>query len=33
MDVFGYLETVRYRYGLRTADLWNRTLASIEPAI
>jgi len=31
MDCFGYLETVRYRYGLRTADLWNRTLASIEP--
>lgn len=21
MDVFGYLETVRYRYGLQTADL------------
>ena len=31
MDCFGYLETARYRYGLRTADLWNRTLASIEP--
>lgn len=31
MDCFGYLEAVRYRYGLRTADLWNRTLASIEP--
>ena len=31
MDCFGYLETVRYRYGLRMADLWNRTLASIEP--
>ncbi len=30
MDAFGYLETVRYRYGLRTADLWNRTLASID---
>lgn len=22
MDVFGYLETCRYRYGLSTADLW-----------
>ena len=31
MDCFGYLEAVRYRYGLRTADLWNRTLVSIEP--
>lgn len=30
MDVFGYLETVRYRYGLTTADLWNHTLASLE---
>jgi sugar phosphate isomerase/epimerase len=28
MDVFGYLETIRYRYGLRTADLWNWTLTS-----
>ncbi|MGI6368560.1 MAG: sugar phosphate isomerase/epimerase family protein [Anaerolineae bacterium] len=31
MDCFGYLETVRFRYDLRTADLWNYTLASIEP--
>lgn len=23
MDVFGYLETCRYRYGLNTADIWN----------
>lgn len=23
MDVFGYLETVKYRYGLDAADLWN----------
>lgn len=30
MDVFGYLETIRYRYGLRTADLWNWTMASTE---
>ncbi len=31
MDAFTYLETVRYRYDLTTADLWNRTLASLEP--
>jgi sugar phosphate isomerase/epimerase len=23
IDVFGYLETCRYRYGLDTADIWN----------
>lgn len=23
MDVFGYLETCRHRYGLATADIWN----------
>ena len=23
MDIFGYLETARYRYGLRAVDLWN----------
>jgi sugar phosphate isomerase/epimerase len=23
MDVFGYLETCRYRYGLHAADIWN----------
>ena len=23
IDVFGYLETCRYRYGLSTADIWN----------
>ncbi|MFD0677575.1 MULTISPECIES: sugar phosphate isomerase/epimerase family protein [unclassified Paenibacillus] len=23
MDIFGYLETVRHRYGLRSVDLWN----------
>ncbi|MBV6714042.1 sugar phosphate isomerase/epimerase family protein [Paenibacillus chitinolyticus] len=27
MDVFGYLETVRYRYGLATVDLWNGQFA------
>ncbi len=31
VDVFGYLESVRYRYGLDAADLWNGTLASLEP--
>ncbi len=31
MDIFGYLETVRYRYGLFTADIWNGMLDSTEP--
>lgn len=26
IDLFGYLETVRHRYGLCTADIWNRML-------
>lgn len=26
MDIFGYLETVRYRYNLDTADIWNGTM-------
>ena len=30
MDVFGYLESVKYRYGLDAADIWNGTLESIE---
>ena len=30
MDLFGYLESVRYRYGLQTADIWNGFLASYE---
>ena len=30
MDLFGYLETVRYRYDLATADIWNGMLASTE---
>ena len=30
IDAFGYLESVRYRYGLDAADLWNWTLASLE---
>ncbi|RYG25313.1 sugar phosphate isomerase/epimerase [bacterium] len=28
MDVFGYLETCRYRYHLHTADIWNGLLGS-----
>ncbi len=30
MDLFGYLESVRYRYGLDAADIWNGSLASLE---
>lgn len=30
MDVFGYLESVKYRYGLNAADIWNGFLASTE---
>ena len=30
MDVFGYLETCKYRYGLDTADIWNGMLASTD---
>lgn len=30
MDGFGYLETVRYRYGLDAADLWNGILGPDE---
>lgn len=28
MDVFGYLESCKYRYHLRTADIWNGMLTS-----
>ena len=28
IDVFGYLESVRYRYGLDAADIWNGLLGS-----
>lgn len=31
MDVFGYLESVRFRYHLDTADIWNRLLGK-DPA-
>ncbi len=30
MDVFGYLETCRYRYGLTAADIWNGFLTSMD---
>lgn len=30
MDTFGYLESVKYRYGLDTADFWHGTFASLE---
>jgi len=30
MNLFGYLETVRYRYDLRTADIWNGFIESYE---
>jgi sugar phosphate isomerase/epimerase len=32
MDVFGYLESCKYCYGLDTADIWNGFLTSTEPA-
>lgn len=30
IDIFGYLESCRYRYGLDTADLWNGLLPTLE---
>jgi sugar phosphate isomerase/epimerase len=30
MDVFGYLEACKYRYGLAAADIWNGMLPSME---
>jgi sugar phosphate isomerase/epimerase len=32
MDIFGYMETVRYRYNLQTADIWNGFLKSYDDA-
>ena len=32
IDLFGYLESCRYRYDVRTADIWNGMLTSGEPA-
>lgn len=31
MDVFGYLESCRYRYQLNSADIWNGFFPTIEP--
>lgn len=31
MDIFGYLESVKYRYRLDAADIWSGTLGSTEP--
>ena len=30
IDVFGYLESVRYRYHLNTADIWNGMFPNVE---
>jgi len=30
IDIFGYLESCRYRYDLRTADIWNGLLPTTE---
>jgi sugar phosphate isomerase/epimerase len=30
INIFGYLETVKYRYGLSTADIWNGLITSYE---
>jgi sugar phosphate isomerase/epimerase len=32
IDLFGYLESCRYRYDLRTADIWNGMLTSTDDA-
>ncbi|MBI5724974.1 MAG: TIM barrel protein [Planctomycetes bacterium] len=32
IDVFGYLETIRHRYGIGAADIWNKMLASTDSA-
>jgi sugar phosphate isomerase/epimerase len=31
IDIFGYLESCKYRYGMDTADIWNGMFPSIEP--
>ena len=30
IDLFGYLESCKYRYGLQTADIWNGMMMSLE---
>jgi len=32
MNIFGYLETVRHRFGLNSADIWNGFLSSYDPS-
>ena len=32
IDIFGYLETCKYRYGLQTADIWNGLSGSHDSA-
>ena len=32
MDIYGYLESCKYRYGLDTADIWNGMLDSTDEA-
>lgn len=32
IDIFGYLESCRFRYGLDTADIWNGLLPSLDPS-
>ena len=31
MDVFGYLESCKYRYRVDAADIWNGMLPTTEP--
>jgi sugar phosphate isomerase/epimerase len=31
MDIFGYLETVKYRYNLDAADIWAGTIGTLDP--
>lgn len=33
IDIFGYLEACRYRYGLDTADIWNGLLPTRDPGL
>jgi len=30
MDVYGYMESCRYRYGMRSADIWNGMMTGVE---
>ena len=33
IDIFGYLESCRYRFGLDTADIWNGLLPSLDSTL